>query len=112
MADIKPPAYVEKETDLPGQFFRAYGYPYLRIEVDGRPCYLGITQKAYYWLKFGLVYLEGEGFEQTHSAWLPADDDNGDYGTRGRLLKGYTDDPKIQEIYRQFLAYLKEQEAE
>lgn len=75
-------------------------YPVLYMEIDGKRAVLGLDNKRNILEKYNAVFL-GPDFEETIYVDIPADPSEGQPAQR---LDGFTDDPEIIRIYREWLA--------
>lgn len=73
-----------------------YGYSILELEIDGKVARIPYEQKGFY---DGIIFL-GADFEDGYQAILPADPADG--RPRDRVMKGFTDDPRVLAIYTEF----------
>ena len=76
------------------------GYPLLYLEIDGKRAVLGVDNKRTILENHNAVFL-GSQFEGYTYVDIPAAP-NGDHGPE--RLNGFTNDPEIIAIYREWLA--------
>lgn len=83
------------------RYIRLGPYPGLAITFDdGRRAILSTDNKRTLLEKFGVVYL-GPDFDDDHQVRIAADPEDG--RPKAETLRGFTRDPEVVDLFRQFL---------
>jgi hypothetical protein len=75
---------------------KADGIPALLVEIDGKTATFVRGQKINFLNQFGIVFL-GSAFQDDTSVTVELEPG------RMETLRGYTDDPQVVQLYRDFL---------
>jgi hypothetical protein len=75
------------------------GYPGLAVVIDRKEALFTTDLKRTILEKYNAVFL-GDEFEDDYQVKIPADEED---GISAQTLKGFSDDPKIVELVREWL---------